>query len=93
MSRNIFTYKGKATRLEFWLICLACIASLIVASPVIDSINDPAKTSIIVLYSLLMARVLSAVSSRCCHDLGLSGWGQFNPIDFLRIPFEDSAKT
>ena len=92
MKRNIFAYRGRATRQEFWMICLGCIVTLFIAGPVIDSITDqPQRTVLMVLYILLVVKVLSAVTTRRCHDLGLSGWGMFNPKNFFRIPFEDSA--
>lgn len=92
MKRNIFRYTGKATRTEFWTICICCIASLFVAGPVIDSIDNPGKTAVIILYALLFIRTLSAVAARRCHDLGLSGWSQFNPRYYLRIPFGKSIE-
>lgn len=89
MKRNIFSYKGKADRSEFWIICLICIGSLFIAGPVIDSMPDnTARTVIILLYALLFSKVMLAVTIRRCNDLGLSGKAMFNPKNWLRIPFD-----
>jgi len=85
---SLFSFKGRSSRLAFWLCFFLITPFLLVLNIAIDLAtkhND--ESGVVVLILLLLFSpflwIQVAVSSRRCHDLGRSGW--FFLVSF--IPF------
>ena len=85
--KNFFWHKGCASRTEYWMTCLVCVALICVAGPMIDKLNDSLVLHDFSIFCLVFVCcwIFSAVSARRCQDLGISRWNMFNPKYWLDI--------
>ena len=80
---NILSFKGRATRTEYWLVTFICN---FVAIPANKDIEMSALVTI--LYCIVMLAALwvyIATMVRRCHDRGKSWWFIFIPLYFLLL--------
>lgn len=80
---NIFSFKGRATRTEYWLVTFICN---FVAIPANKDIEMSALVTI--LYCIVMLAALwvyIATMVRRCHDRGKSWWFILIPLYFLLL--------
>lgn len=80
---NIFSFKGRATRTEYWLVTFICN---FVAIPANKDLEMSALVTI--LYCIVMLAALwvyIATMVRRCHDRGKSWWFILIPLYFLLL--------
>jgi uncharacterized membrane protein YhaH (DUF805 family) len=80
---NIFSFKGRATRTEYWLVTFICNFVAIPANKDIEM-----STLVTILYCIVMLAALwvyIATMVRRCHDRGKSWWFIFIPLYFLLL--------
>ena len=80
---NLFSFKGRTTRTEYWFITFICN---FVAIPANKDIEMSAIVTI--LYCIVMLAALwvyIATMVRRCHDRGKSWWFIFIPLYFLLL--------
>ena len=80
---NIFSFKGRATRTEYWLVTFICNFVAIPANKDIEM-----STLVTILYCIVMLAALwvyIATMVRRCHDRGKSWWFRFIPLYFLLL--------
>ena len=80
---NIFSFKGRSTRTEYWLVTFICN---FVAIPANKDIEMSALVTI--LYCIVMLAALwvyIATMVRRCHDRGKSWWFILIPLYFLLL--------
>lgn len=89
---NIFSNKGKSTRMEFWTTCIICIVIICIVGPMIDNISNPMYHDLSIFGLIFISCwIFSSVTRKRCHDLGISSWKQFNPRYCLDIPFKKGS--
>jgi uncharacterized membrane protein YhaH (DUF805 family) len=76
---RLISFKGRATRSEFWMITLGYIIPLSILLPLIGhifhlNISDDIHFEMLFLIIFILGEPLLAVSIRRLHDLGGSGW-------------------
>ena len=77
---NIFSFKGRATRTEYWLVTFICNFVAIPANKDIEM-----STLVTILYCIVMLAALwvyIATMVRRCHDRGKSWWFILIPLYF-----------
>jgi len=77
---NIFSFKGRATRTEYWLVTFNCNFVAIPANKDIEM-----STLVTILYCIVMLAALwvyIATMVRRCHDRGKSWWFILIPLYF-----------
>ena len=80
---NIFSFKGRATRTEYWLVTFICNFVAIPANKDIEM-----STLVTILYCIVMLAALwvyIATMVRRCHDRGKSWWFILIPLYFLLL--------
>ena len=80
---NIFSFKGRATRTEYWLVTFICNFVAIPANKDIEM-----STLVTILYCIVMLAALwvyIATMVRRCYDRGKSWWFIFIPLYFLLL--------
>lgn len=80
---NLFSFKGRTTRTEYWFVTFICN---FVAIPANKDIEMSALVTI--LYCIVMLAALwvyIATMVRRCHDRGKSWWFIFIPLYFLLL--------
>ena len=80
---NIFSFKGRATRTEYWLVTFICNFVAIPANKDIEM-----STLVTILYCIVMLAALwvyIATMVRRCHDRGKSWCFIFIPLYFLLL--------
>lgn len=72
---KLFTYKGRASRIEYACIALLMISIFIIIDGVFSLLKDPPAVFPYIISSVFMFTRFS-VTARRLHDLGYSGWLQ-----------------
>ena len=80
---NIFSFKGRATRTEYWLVTFICNFVAIPANKDIDMVLPLLTLYLIVL--LVAMWIYIATMVRRCHDRGKSWWFILIPLYFLLL--------
>ena len=85
---HLFSFKGRARRLEFWEVMF--VFGIILR--VLELIPDDAYESILVCLIVLSVVIVSlwasiATCTRRCHDLGHNGWWQLIPFYSIWMGF------
>ena len=91
---NIITWKGRASRSEFWWFYLVYLLIYSVGAYLSVSIGGTFGTFVAFVYSVLMLALALALLScfiRRLHDIGLSGWWYWVAFAPFVIDRNDSA--
>ena len=80
---NILSFKGRATRTEYWLVTFICNFIAIPANKDIDMVLPLLTLYLIVL--LVAMWIYIATMVRRCHDRGKSWWFILIPLYFLLL--------
>ena len=80
---NILSFKGRATRTEYWLVTFICNFIAIPANKDIDMVLPLLTLYLIVL--LVAMWIYIATMVRRCHDRGKSWWFILFPLYFLLL--------
>ena len=97
MFQNVFSFKGRIRRLEYWLIPILSYLAMFIAMALLIAIvgDHPGESAsnvvvaICILLSIVFWWVNIAANTKRCHDLGHSGWFQLIPFYFLVLLFEE----
>ena len=80
MMKTLFSFKGRATRSEWWGVVIAVGLLSYAMDPILEG-NPSVLISIIVLaLCVLMIWISIATNTRRCHDLGHNGLWQLIPF-------------
>lgn len=78
---NIFSFKGRAQRSEYWAVRIPVIIFSRMGELIPESAYDnPALSIGIVILSVLALWIYLATNTRRCHDLGHNGLWQLIPF-------------
>ena len=88
MFKHFLLFKGRARRLEYWIMCLV----LGFASAIMEQVPDSAYDSLgfdlfIIAFGIFVIWVALSVNTRRCHDLGHNGFWQFIPFYGIWMAF------
>ena len=91
MFKNVFLFKGRARRSEFWVAFVVFYAAIMLISAILDAGGDSGFLSVlcIILYIGGIWLFLSEETRRC-HDLGHSGFWMLIPYYILWMFFQNS---
>lgn len=70
---KLFTYKGRANRIEYACIALLMVSIYIIIEGLFSLLKDPPVIFLYIINSIFMFARFS-VTARRLHDLGYSGW-------------------
>ncbi len=91
MFRNWLSFKGRARRKEYWIICLvSCFLYSLLDVIMADAYDSSGLALIVLLFVICYCWVLFSANTRRCHDLGHNGFWQFIPFYGLWMAFADS---
>ena len=74
LKRYLFSFEGRATRLEYWMFNVAVFIGLIIVSIIGAVLGEEAATIIIYLFGLVYIWSLIAIQVKRWHDRDKSGW-------------------
>lgn len=89
---NLFSFRGRIRRLEYWLTCFVYFFWIKVIPIYILSIYNYNYDAMCILYLLSLIPVywiLIASGCKRCHDCNFSGWWQLVPLFFMCMFFGD----
>ena len=74
LKRYLFSFEGRATRLEYWMFNVAVFIGLIIVSIIGAVLGEEAATIIFYLLGLVYIWSLIAIQVKRWHDRDKSGW-------------------
>ena len=74
LKRYLFSFEGRATRLEYWMFNVAVFIGLIIVSIIGAVLGEEAATIIFYLFGLVYIWSLIAIQVKRWHDRDKSGW-------------------
>lgn len=93
MFKNVFLFKGRARRSEFWVAYAVFFAAIMAVSAIADAGGDSGFVSFICIV-LFIAGIWLFLSegTRRCHDLGHNGFWMLIPYYLLWMLFQNSKE-
>lgn len=87
-THNVFSFKGRIRRTEYWITYIVYVIVNVIMAPVINS-PEPELTGLVIYWilSLILCWVVLAQGAKRCHDLGHNGWWQLIPFYVIWMLF------
>ncbi len=92
MFKNIFSWKGRMRRTEYWLYFLGGLLFLMVLSMMGGSAPTMYFSAVAAVLKILLVAFLVIQGIKRCHDMGYRGWWQLIPLWNFVLLFGDSEK-
>lgn len=91
MFKNVFLFKGRARRSEFWVAYAIFFAAVMLSSAILDAGGDSAILSFLCIILIIGGFWLFlSEGARRCHDLGHNGFWMLIPYYIYWMLFQDS---